>query len=418
MLKTLSRLSFLVLAILAMSYILPLSFDKVFGKHNEDPLLFYSPVLHQFVYQESLGGHRFNYLDEEGRSYSRQEFEALLPFVYSRNLERRDLLPMVLEGRSFDAQSISEDRQGLEIRARHVRGQKPRIQLYPLFNNDPQVAMMRFPVEVFRFTPNAMEFIDADHNRLDPHLTGRFTEALKDKGFVFPAEVIGGRPTNLKPFDDGYFIGDSMGQVFHVKRVLNEPQIFRLPLDSPLDILDVVVTEHERREFHGVIITRQGEVFLIRWGDYGLIPLPVKDYDPRSMDLKLLIDPLYRTVTVSSRGAVTGVAMDAGYQVIRRYELPRREAASDLVRHSRDFLFPFQLTLESPHHGQAHVGLHVGGPWSLAGILLAFALFFLLSRRDPPFPANKGDLAVVALSGLLGLTAVAFMKGDFFPSAA
>lgn len=35
-----------------------------------------------------------------------------------------------------------------------------------------------------------MEFINADYNRIDSELTGVFTQALKEKGFVFPATVI------------------------------------------------------------------------------------------------------------------------------------------------------------------------------------------------------------------------------------
>ncbi len=411
MLKTLSRFSALVLAVLAMGYILPAGFDKVFVRQADEPLLFYSPVLERFIYQESLGGHQFEYRDEDGTSYSRQEFEERLPFLYFRNLERRNLLPVVLQGRSFDAETIARDRQALEIRARHLRGHTPQIQLYPLFNNDPEVAMMPFPVEVFRFTHQAMEFIDADHNRIVPGLTDLFTRALKEKGFVFPATVIGGKPTNLKPFDDGYFIRDSVGGVFHVRRVLHQPEIFRVPVDRSLDILDMVVTENPRREFHGVIITRRGEVFLTAWGDYRLIPLPVEGYDPRSMDLKLMIDPLYRTVTVVSEHGVSGVVMDADYRVIGRYELPVREQGFTPVSLLRDLLFPFHIQMESPHRGQAGVQVHPGSLWSPAGILAALALFFLLVRKKRT-KLNKGELALVALTGFLGLAAVAFIGED------
>lgn len=412
MFKAASRLSILLLAVLAMSFALPAGFDKVFYRPVDDPLLFYSPVLRQFIHQESMGGHRHEYRDEKGRVYDRQEFEELLPFLYFRNLERRNLLPIVIDGRSFDAMDITNDRQGLEIRARHLRGHSPQIQLYPLFNNDPQTAMMRFPVEMFRFTDSAMEFINADYNRIDRDLTDAFTLALQDHGFTFPATVIGGKPTNLKPFDDGYFIRDAAGQVFHVKRVLNKPEVVGTGIDPSLDVLDIIVIENERREFHGVIITRQGGVHLISWDDYRLIPIPVQGYDPGRMDFKLLIDPLYRTASVVSRQAVLGVAMDADYQPLRRYELARTDHVPALISHAREFLFPFQLRLDSPYRGQADPSLLFGGLWSGLGILAALGLLFLHSRLRWRAPHGPTDFALVALTGFYGLIAVLMIRAE------
>jgi hypothetical protein len=405
-----SRWSATILAVLALIFLLPAIFDKVGGSGGDEPLLFFSPLLEEFIYQESLGGHQFLYRDEQDRDYSRQEFEDQLPFVYFRNLERRNLLPMTIAGRAFDTEAIAADRQGLEIRARHLRGHHPRIDLYPLFNIDPAVAMMRFPVEMFRFTDSAMEFLNADYNRIDNDLTDIFTNALKDFDFSFPATVIGGRATNLKPFDDGYFVRDAVGRIFHVKRVLNKPEVVATAIDPSLDVLDIIVNENERREFHGVIITRQGEAFLISWDNYRLIPLPVDGYDPARMDLKLLIDPLYRTVTVSSDKSVFGVAMNTAYEPVRRFELPRRDSSPPWVQRMRGFLFPVELHLESPWRGQADLHAQFGGPWSICGILTALAVLLLIRRsRDKTLP-GLADLAPVALTGFIGLLALLFLQ--------
>jgi hypothetical protein len=406
----LSQWSATILAVLALGFLLPAIFDKAGGSGGDEPLLFYSPLLDQFIYQESLGGHQFLYRDEQGREYSRQEFEDQLPFVYFRNLEQRNLLPMTIAGQTFDAQAIAADRQGLEIRARHLRGHHPRIDLYPLFNIDPAVAMMRFPVEMFRFTDSAMEFLDADHNRLDHDLTQTFTNALKDFGFSFPATVIGGRATNLKPFDDGYFIRDAAGRIFHVKRVLNRPEVVATAIDPSLDVLDIIVNENERREFRGVIITRQGEVFLISWDDYQLIPLPVQGYDPARMDIKLLVDPLYRTVTVSSATSVFGVAMNTAYEPLHRFELPRRDSSPPWALRMREFLFPVELHLQSPWRGQVAPHIQLGGPWSIGGILTALAVLLLIRRSRNGTLPGLADLIPVALTGFIGLLAVLFLQ--------
>ncbi len=411
MVTLISRYSTIILAIIAMSYALPAGFDKVFGQNIGNPLLFFSPLQKQFIYRESLGGHRFNYMNEEGKSYSRTDFEYQLPFLYYKNLEKKKLLPVSIDGESFDKQTIKAGKQGLEIKSRHLDSHHPQIELYPLFNNNPEVAIMPFPEDMFRFTNQAMEFINADSNRIDTRLTGRFTSALESLGFVFPATVIGGKTTNLKPFDEGFFIRDSKGQVFHVKRVLDKPEIIKTPIDSTLDIQDILVSENKRKEFYGTIITRQGDLYLISYDNYRLISLPVEKYQPGSMDFKLLINPMYKTAVSSGSKMVYGTAMDSSYQSFRSYELDRHNPTPFLVQVSRALLFPFQLHFDNPYRGQADLRLQFGGFWSLAGILLATALFCLFSRQKEHLSINKGELSLVLVTGFFGLIALFIITG-------
>ncbi len=420
--KKISRYCIIILAIAAMSYSLPIGFDKVFGQKIGNPLLFFSPVLEQFVYRESLGGHQFNYKDEDGNSYNRAEFEALLPFLYFRNLERKKLLPVTVSGQSFNAEAIKAGKQGFETKSRHLDGHHQQIDLYPLFNNNPEVAIMPFPEDVFRFTYGAMEFVNADYNKLDMVLTGRFTDALKKLDFNFPATVVGGKTTNLKPFDEGFFIRDSSGVVFHVKRVLDKPLIVRTPIDPALDIQDIVISENRRKEFYGTIFTRQGGLHLISYDNYRLIPLPVDNYRPKDMDFTLLINPLYKTVIVGGPLKVYGTAMDTDYNIISTFELKRYNPNPPLFKFARDLLFPVQISFENPYRGHADPQLKFGGLWSFAGIFMALAAFFLMPGKQSKIPAregikerlisNKGDFALVLTTGFFGLIAIAFIGKD------
>lgn len=412
MVTLISRYSAILLAIVAMSYGLPAGFDKIFGQEIGNPLLFFSPPQQQFIYRESLGGHRFNYMNEDGKSYSRTEFENQLPFLYYKNLEKKKLLPVTVDGQSFDKETIKAGKQGLEIKSRHLDGHHPQIELYPLFNNNPEVAIMPFPEDVFRFTDSAMEFINADFNRIDTELTESFTAALSKLDFAFPATVIGGKTTNLKPFDEGFFIRDSKGAVFHVKRVLNKPVIVKTSIDSSHDIQDIIVSENRRKEFYGTIVTKQGTLYLISYDKYQLIPLPVEKYQPDNMDFKLLINPLYKTAVTSGPLMVHGTAMDSGYQSFRSYDLKRHNPVPLPVRVSRDLLFPFQLRFDNPYRGQAHLQLQFGGFWSLAGILFAVGVFFLSSRKKNQPSINKGELALVIVTGFFGLIALSFIGRD------
>jgi hypothetical protein len=102
--------------------------------------------------------------------------------------------------------------------------------------------------------------------------------------------------------------------------------------------------------------------------------------------------------------------MDADYQPLRRYELVRLDHALALVRQAREFLFPFQLRLDSPDLGQAEVHLSFGGPWSGLGILAALGVLLVHARRR----TSHGfvDFALVTLTGIFGLIAVLMLRTE------
>ena len=409
-LNPLSRWAARILAVIAIFFILPALFDKIWTRKSEAPLVFFSPVQKAFVYQKSLGGHQFIYADERGREFDRGAFEDLLPFVYFRNYELRNEGPLTLEGRIFDRETIRSQRQSFEIKARDLKGSRPQIALYPLFNNDPGIAMIPFPEDVFRFTEKGMEFINADTNRKDEALSKRFTESLKEKGFTFPATLISGNPTNLKPFDEGYFVKDSQGGVFHIRRVMDQPDIRKTDIPADMGILDIAVSENQRREFYGILITERSGLFLIAWDSYELIPLPSDGFDPRRMDMKLLVNPLYRTLILTGEDRVHATVMDTEYQPLKSFTLPFSQTGSGLAGNVKDFLFPFSLSLESPWQNQASLQLQWGSLWSFGGIVLAMILYLIFFRRKGSFYRNVGEFGFLMLTGLFGLLPLLFVR--------
>ncbi len=390
---------------------LPSLYDMAFERRLNDPLVLYSPARAAFVYRIDLGDHQSRHLDESGSAYDQAAWEGLLPFVYYKNLEKQNLLPLRLAGRSFSAVDIEAGRQAVEIKARHLTGRQQRIGLYPLFNNDPAVVTMPFPEELFRVTDRGMEFVGADHNRVLPGLSSTFTGVLREHGFVFPATAVGGKTTNLKPFDEGYFIRDAAGTVFHVRRVLNRPEVVKTPIDPSLDILDIIVAEHSRRAYYGVIVTRDGRVLLITYDDYRLVELPAPGYDPAVMDLKLLFDPLAVTVVSTGSEAVTATAVDHDGRLLRKLTLNREEFERPGWRQQlKTLLFPVQITTDSRFSGQADPRLHRDGFWSAAGVALAFVLLLLLWQRTGRRRNLWFDAPLVLCTGAVGLLTVIMIE--------
>ena len=330
MISRLSRYASLLLIVFVLSVWLPmlhgLLFEEKFGKTH----LFYSPVIDQFVYRELVGeGHQFNYRDESGQSYSRQEFEQLIPFIYYKNMELWGKLPLAIAGERFDKQTIRAARQVLEIKPVDLGAHSPRIPLYPLFESNPGRARLSFPENVFR-PDDKLSFIHTDFNRFEPALTERFGGALGEAGFAFPVRAVFGRVSILKAFDAGYFLLDNDGALFHLIRVDGEAKVEQVALPDGVQVRHISVAENKRREVLGMMLDEAGRLYLLGDHDYRFIPLSLPDYDPDRMELKIIFNPLYRTAIYSDDVTIHAALMDRDYRPLRHYSRVMAMADSHL----------------------------------------------------------------------------------------
>ncbi len=208
-----ARYAFVFCAVLVMSVYLPQLFDLAFGQRVAKSHLFYSPVLEKFIWRDSLlepppdakeSMHHalFLQMDQDGRTYDRQEFEKALPFIYFKNMELWGLLPLELKGQSFDRESIKNNRQVIELAPSLLAGRYPDDTVHPLLESLPDSARLVFPEERFRLG-REMEFINADYNTRDPDLTKKFTQALATAGFQFPANWPRARKPSSNPLTRG-----------------------------------------------------------------------------------------------------------------------------------------------------------------------------------------------------------------------
>lgn len=403
----LARFSLLLLVVFLLAVWLPqlkgLLFEYRFGKTQ----LFYSPVIERFVYTELLGeGHQFVYRDQDGRDYSREEFETLIPFIDYRNMELWGRLPLKLGGRTVDKAAIVAERQVMELKPDELPEHAPRIPLFPLLESGPARAGLTFPEDILR-PGERLGFIDSDTNRLNPELTATFTQALEHAGFRFPVQASFGRVSILRPFDAGYFLLDASGALFHLRRIDGAPDIKPVPLPQGMDVRHIQVAENPRRELSGLLLTEDGRIFLMAEQNDTLIPLDLPGYRPDSMELKILFDPLQRTAIYSDRTTIHAVAMNRDFQPIDRYSRRMTMAQPRLMDRIWEILVPFDVALRDPD--SRYLGLSPRFHGLAAGIGIAFSLLLaleVLRRRDIPPNRARGDLLLVVLSGLYGLLAL------------
>ena len=419
--RHLSTISMLVLAVLVLAFHLPRLYDRLAVDRIEKTHLFYSPTLKDFIYTETTSGydpeaaakaedHHANvaYKDARGRYYDRLEFERHLPFIYVRNMDRRGLLPLTIDGRQFDRDTIDEHRQVLELTAKNLPGRTPPQKFWPLLNTDPDQAGLVFPDDRFRMTGSSMEFINADYNRVDRDLTEAWTAALKAEGFRFPARLVAGNFTILKPFDDGVFMVDDQYAVFHLQRVQGRVQVVRTPIDPDLRCRHITVVESNLGQFHGLLLDGRDRLHLLTTDQYKLIELPLPGYEPDLMDFKILFDPLYQTAVYSDDRVIRAVVMDRDYQPIAAAEHLMSRAAAGPGRKAGDYLFPFRLTMTSENSRMLIPKLELSPTFfggflatGLAAGLIYLAVFNFRHQRRPR-PLN---LAFVFVTGIYGLIA-------------
>ena len=418
-----SRYALILSAIVVMAVFIPRFYGMAFDQNVGKTHLFYSPVSEKFIWCDKLAdpavgsaenAHHasFVYMDEDGTKYSRRQFEEMLPFIYYRNMELWGHLPLHLGGKTFDKATIKATRQVMELKAREIRGRYPGDQLLPLLETNPGMARLVFPEDRFRLT-DEMEFVNADFNKRDEALTETFTRSLRAAGFHFPGRFAAGKPSILKPFDEGVFLVDADDAVFHVKRVDGESWVQKTPIAPKGGVWSIKVSENSRREFYGLLLTGDGQLNLLSCDDYALRPLPLEDYNPDTMDFKLIINPMFRTAVYSDDKVIRAVVMDSEFRPLAKYRHYMPAARLSGARKAFAYLTPFTLNLEDPTTGYRVLSLDWHGRNGLASLGLAMGCYIWLVFLRP----RKGilmlvDGVLVALTGLYGLVAVAVLPHE------
>jgi hypothetical protein len=408
-----ARYATIVIAVVIMSVYLPQFYQKIFTAKTGQLRLLYSPVIKRFLIRERLKNNKFVNWDETGKTYdSRLTYETLLPFIYYKDMELLGKLPITIDGKTFDKDFIKKNRQVFEMEPGMLPDHHPQIQLYPLFESRPDVAMLQFPPGAFRIS-NRMEFIDSPTNTINERLTKVFTDALKKADFRFPAKLIAGKTTNLKPFDEGYFVVDASGNVFHIKRVNGKPFCVKTPIPADIGVRNIKVSENRRREFYGMLITNRGKICLITYDNYRLIPLPVEGYDPDTMDFKLIVNPVCRTAIYSDDKTIYGVAMDTHYRIIATYKYNMKTSKAKLADIIYSTLFPFVIQTKSNASRYVTFNLVWNGWISFVGIALSIFIYIMyVSTCKFDLKETWPDLVIIVLTGVYGLTAAITIKNE------
>ncbi|MEZ4998208.1 MAG: DUF4857 domain-containing protein [Bacteroidales bacterium] len=268
-----SRYILVAVGILVASIVIPSLYWTIFEKVPRSVNAFYSCVTDDFVIVD--GSSR---TDPSGKEYTAEEYEKILPLMFYRQLMADGTMPDSLKGVKLEVPSISRASSFYRYTPKKVDSPVPT--LWPMFESQSGKVNLTMPEDYFRIEKR-MEFIVARTNGINEEKSSLFTDALAAEGFAFPARIIAGLPTTRKSCDEGYFVTDSNGALFHIKMVKGEPYVFRIETPEDLDIVYIEAVDLRSREYYCYVFTRNKGIFVVMDEVYDLQRFPIDGFNPK-----------------------------------------------------------------------------------------------------------------------------------------
>lgn len=310
---------YFILVVLAV-WQLPWCYAFLTVKAAPQRFVMYSSLLGDFLltgYEEGIGLTRH---DTQGRSYTEQEVDSLLPMFYMRQLVADERFPDSLFGQPVSPREVQQTSFNFRMRPSAVNA--PASGIYFLLESRPKRVELQMPDDAFRFTDEGVEFIVMETNTLDAGKSARFTEVLREKGFCFPPRRVAGNPTTMKEYDNGYLLLDADGRLFHFKRVAGQPYVKALPLPEGVEARHVFVTEFRDHKLLGFLVDSRHRLHVVR-ADGSIAETGIPAYDPERDDFTIFGNQFDWTVRVASPGMTHYYALRADdYSLLKTFDMP------------------------------------------------------------------------------------------------
>lgn len=397
------------IAVITLAIFIPKLYWTVFEKPIRKPIMHYSCISKQFMINRG----EKEWTDAKGNQCSRDEYERMLPMMFFKQLLASGTLPDSINGTALDMRAVSKEKSFFRLKVNEVDAPAP--QLYPLFESRSGRAQLELPQDFFRITWR-VDFIDASTNQILEEKSQMFSAALFHNGFVFPAELISGLPTQRKSCDEGYLIVDSKDKLFHLKMIKGKPFVKKVDIPEGLNFRYIGCVDFKNKNFYAYLVSGKNEIYILTQGDYKLIKWPVEGYDPATCDLKIYGDLFNYTVIIEAEDHIKAIALTPDYQLVDTFTESWK--TKEQLQEGKIFasIFPAQLSMNSENSKfiRFYLTPSKGMNWLLVNLLLLVIHVTWLYMRKVRLKNHWVDMAVVAVCGIYGFIAIYLFPNKFF----
>ena len=356
----------------ALSEILAKSFlqDEIKIKVN------FSPVLDDFIISNfNLTQKTTEYKTSNGRELDLDEYIENLPFDFAQYLIVNKKFPSQLDFFADDLSLIDDNSQTISIREKDFKFAE--IPLYILFESAPKMLILNYPDAFLKFE-NEAEFVSLKTLKKDEILSSKLNLALKNSGFKFPLKGYFSNPSSRKAFDEGAFLFDSYGYMFHLKQIRDQFIIYKTKIYAK-SVKFIKVDENPRREFYAIAWFKneqnENSLGLISYENYEFVKLPSSDLLDDDDEINLEITPLHKILTFKNKKRLKTEVLNPDFTPYKHIEIP----LSKRDKKYNKFLFfaPLNLIIEDGKYVLKF------DEFSAMALVLGFCfgLFLLLLKR-------------------------------------
>lgn len=402
-----SRYLLVAVGILVASIVIPSLYWTIFEKVPRSPNTFFSCVTDDFVVVE--GSSRKS---PEGKEYTNEEYEKILPLMFYRQLIADGTMPDSLKGVKLEMPAISRASSFYRYTPKKIDTPVP--SLWPMFESQSGKVNLVMPEDYFRIGKR-MEFIVARTNRINEEKSVLFTDAMTAEGFAFPAGIVAGLPTTRKSCDEGYFVTDSNGSLFHIKMVKGQPYVARIETPEDFDIVYIEAVDIRSKEFYCYIFTANQGIYLLMDEVYDLQRLPVDGFNPAIHSMRVSADLFNKSIHVYGENWYEAIAVDDRYEVVGTHG----DRWENLYERSEGKMFAsiFPFEIRTKDDNSAHVRFYfLPSPryrWVIVNLVALAIAFVMIRKRGWPVRSNIPDLVITGLTGIYGLIATQFFPNKF-----
>lgn len=392
-------LFFTVTALLA--WVLPWAYGFLGGASSRTPFTLYSTVTGEFSWLES-DGKGIAYKDASGHAFTEKQFDSILPFFYYRQLISDNRFPDSIRGIPVTPKMAQTGNFMFRSSPRQVNAGV--VGIYPLLESMSGRVDLDSPDDIFRIDRNGITFIDCATNTVKADKSAAFTEMMQKKGFAFPAQVIAGNPTTRKEYDEGFFITDNEGKLFHLKQTKGRPFVRAVELPKEVEIAQIFVTEYRGRQYFAFLADKAGQFYALTTGDYALHPVNIPSVDLTRQGIMIVGNPFDWTLKVSDTdGAEHYYAIDGEtFGLLKELHYPA--PAPSCVDKTEQYIFPFRLTFTSRLDTEVLPRITGISGWALILGLVLSVVFCLIRKVNPARQAPQClFILVFGLYAFIGL---------------